>query len=177
MRRRDAKVAADTPAQPSKTSRKKDMHALQSLGESLVDLDPARLAEIGLPERLADAIRAARTISKHEGRRRQLQFVGRLMREVDPAPIRAALERLGAVSRAERARFSAAERWRDRLIEDESALDEFVAAHADVDRVRLVTMVREARAERLRCTQPHQFRALFRFVSGAIAKVPADESS
>ena len=84
------------PARPSKTARKHAMHDLQALGVALIALEPRRLAEMELPERLADAIAAARRITAHEGRRRQIQYVGRLMREVDPAPIREALGRLEA---------------------------------------------------------------------------------
>jgi ribosome-associated protein len=75
----------------SKTRRKRAMHELQGLGVALVELDAARLATIDLPENLIDAIALARTLRKHEARRRQLQYIGRLMRDVDPAPIRAAL--------------------------------------------------------------------------------------
>ena len=96
----------------SKTRRKAEMHDLQSLGEALVRLPAARLAELGLPERLADAIEQARAISKHEARRRQMQFIGRLMRDVDPDPIRARLAQWGEAPAAEKARLAAVERWR-----------------------------------------------------------------
>ncbi len=69
------------------------MHELQDLGEALVALDPVRVAALDLPERLVDAIGQARTITKHEARRRQLQFIGRLMRDVDAQPIKEALAR------------------------------------------------------------------------------------
>jgi ribosome-associated protein len=81
------------PPRPSKTERKRAMHELQALGEELCGVDPAWLAELALPESLADAIERARGITRHEARRRQLQFIGRLMRDVDPEPIRAALLR------------------------------------------------------------------------------------
>lgn len=138
------------------------MLALQELGTTLVALDPGRLAALDLPEPLADAIAQARSIVKHEARRRQLQYIGRLMRDVDPSPIRAALDRIDAVSHAERARFAAAERWRERLLADDPALAEFVAEHPDADRTEFATLVREARAERAGGRPPHRFRALFR---------------
>ena len=81
------------PPQPSKSARKRAMHELQALGEELCAIDPARLAELALPESLAEAIGDARRITAHEARRRQLQFIGRLMRDIDPEPIRAALAR------------------------------------------------------------------------------------
>ena len=119
---------------PSKTRLKREMEALQALGETLVALDNARLAQLALPERLVDAITLARGITKHEARRRQMQYVGRLMRDVDPAPIRAALERWDSVPRAEKARFAALERWRERLLDDAASLDAFVAEHPAADR-------------------------------------------
>jgi ribosome-associated protein len=169
MRRTEPPKPPGDPAAPSKTRRKKDMHALQDLGESLVALDPAKLAELGLPERLVDALALARSITRHEARRRQMQFVGRLMRDVDPEPIRAALERSAGVSRAERVQFAAAERWRDRLLTDADAAGEFVAAHPDVDASALAELVREARAERASGRPPHKSRALFRLVARSVS--------
>jgi hypothetical protein len=93
----------------SKTRRKTEMHDLQSLGETLVQLSAQRLSELGLPERLADAIEQARGISKHEARRRQMQYIGRLMRDVDPEPIRARLAQWGTAPAAEKARLAAVE--------------------------------------------------------------------
>ena len=169
MRRIEPPEPPGDPATPSKTRRKQDMHALQDLGEQLVALEPTRLAELELPERLVDALVLARSITKHEARRRQMQFVGRLMRDVDPEPVRAALERSAGVSRTERARFAAAERWRDRLLDDADAAGEFVAAHPEVDGAVLAELVREARAERASGRPPHKFRALFRLVARFVA--------
>jgi ribosome-associated protein len=76
---------------PSKTRRKRDMHELQALGESLVELDDHEIDRLPIDERLADAVREARTIRSREGRRRQLQFIGRLMRDVDADALRSAL--------------------------------------------------------------------------------------
>lgn len=143
------------------------MHALQDLGESLVALEPAKLHELALPERLVDAIALARGITRHEARRRQMQYLGRLMRGIDPEPIKAALERFAAMPRAERARFAAAERWRDRLLENADAATEFTIAFPHVDARELFELVRETRAERASGRPPHKFRALFRFVNQA----------
>jgi len=76
---------------PSKTKKKQEMHELQRLGAALVELSAAHLERIALPEALAHAVREARRIRSHEGKRRQVQFIGRLMRELDPEPIRAQL--------------------------------------------------------------------------------------
>ena len=91
------------------------MHALQALGERVVALTPEQTATLALPERLLDAIALARTIRAHEGLRRQMQYIGRLMRDVDAASIEAALDGMQHSHRAEVARHHAAERWRDRL--------------------------------------------------------------
>src|SRR5260221_11025547 len=72
---------------PSKTERKRAMHELQALGERLVGLNQEQLAAIALPENLHEAVEQARRITKHEARRRQLQYIGRLMGAVDPEPI------------------------------------------------------------------------------------------
>jgi ribosome-associated protein len=169
MRTRDETPPADDGSAVSKTRRKKAMHDLQSLGEALVDLDRKRLAELDLPERLVDAVAAARGITKHEARRRQLQYIGKLMRDVDPAPIADALERMAEGPRAEKAHFAELERWRDRLLADDAALDDFVARHPGADRARLATLVRDARAERAGGATPKQFRELFRVLKTLVA--------
>ena len=153
---------------PSKTQRKHEMHALQELGLTLVGLDPGRLATLALPERLVDAIALLRKLSKHEARRRQLQYIGRLMRDVDPAPLREAMSTWDQGSDRERARFAATERWRDRLLDDPEGLDAFVAAHAGVQRPALAQLIADARAERLRGAPPRRFRALFREIKRII---------
>jgi len=149
-------------SRPSKTRLKREMEALQALGETLVALDAARLKELDLPERLADAILLARGITKHEARRRQMQYLGRLMRDVDPAPIRSALDRWETVPREEKAKFAALEGWRDRILADATALDAFVAEHPDADRAGLARLAEAARAERSRGEPPRAFRELFR---------------
>src|SRR3954453_7971311 len=101
---------------PSKSQRKRAMHDLQALGERLIALDPARLAQLELPERLADALVQARGITRHEARRRQMQFIGKLMRDVDPEPLKAALARWQQGPDADRARFAQLEQWRDRML-------------------------------------------------------------
>jgi ribosome-associated protein len=146
----------------SKTRRKAQMHALQDLGEALVALDPGKLAQIDLPERLVDAIAEARSIRAHEGRRRQMQFIGKLMRDVDPVPVRAAIDRFAAGVPSDRAEFAAAERWREEMLRDDEALTRFVAEHPGADAAAFASLVREARAERSRGGPPHRYRELFR---------------
>ena len=147
---------------PSKSARKRAMHDLQQLGLDLVALDPGRLATLDLPERLLDAIAMARGITKHEGRRRQLQYIGKLMRDVDPAPLRAAFAAWERGPAVDRARFAAAEQWRDRLLDQADGVTDFLAAHPGADRTSLATLIADARAERARGSPPHKYRALFR---------------
>lgn len=149
---------------PSKTRRKREMLDLQALGVALSKLPEGQFAAIALPESLAAALREARRITSHEGRRRQLQYVGRLMREVDPAPIRAALEGLAGQSAQARARQQLLERWRARLIDDDAALTEFAAAHAGTDLQVLRTLIRNARRELNEAKPPRAQRELFRML-------------
>jgi len=147
---------------PSKTQRKKAMHELQSLGEQLVALNAEQLASVDLPEELRDAVREAWRVKSHEGRRRQLQYIGRLMREVDPAPIRERIAAWEGRSRQHTAREHAIARWRERLLEDESALAEFARLHPCADLQHLRTLVRNASTERDAGRPPKSYRELFR---------------
>ncbi|HXU53342.1 MAG TPA: ribosome biogenesis factor YjgA [Casimicrobiaceae bacterium] len=159
----DAQTGDTAPSPPrSKTQRKREMHDLQALGAALAALDAAHLAAFDLPERLVDALNDLRTITRHEARRRQMQYVGRLMRDVDPEPIAAALARLQEGPRADKARFAAVEGWRDRLIDDDAALAEFVAAHPAASADALRPLIAAARDERRRGAPPRDYRRLFR---------------
>ena len=103
------------PGKPSKSARKRDQLALQDLGERLVALPADKLDRIPLNDDLRDAVLAATGMSARGALRRQRQLIGKLMRHVDPAPIRAALDAVTRTDRAEKARFKDAERWRDRI--------------------------------------------------------------
>jgi ribosome-associated protein len=159
---------------PSKTQRKREMHELQELGARLVELNPGQLDEIGLPEDLRDAIEFAQRTTKHEARRRQLQYIGKLMRSVDPAPIREKLKIWDGISVEHTAKQHRVERWRDRLIEDESAVEELLRAHPGIDARHLRALARKARAERAAGSPPRAYRELFRALR-AIVLDPAGE--
>jgi ribosome-associated protein len=154
---------------PSKTRRKAAMHALQDLGEAMVRLTPARLAALALPEKLADAIAEARHITRWEARRRQMQFIGRLMRDIDPLPIQARLEQWAGAPNAEKARLANAERWRTRLLSEADALDRLCAEIASADRPRLEALVTRVRDERAHGQPPHAYRELFRTLNALFA--------
>lgn len=156
---------------PSKTRRKQQMHALQDLGEELVGLSKERLSQLVLPERLLIEVREAQRITTHEGRRRQMQFLGKLMRDAEPGMVEAIRERLDAwkgLSRAETARMHAMERWRDRLVADDAALTEFIQLHAGVDAQALRNLIRNARKEHAAGKPPRAYREIFRIVREAM---------
>ena len=154
---------------PSKTRRKHEMHALQDLGEALVALDARRLQKLDLPERLVDAIVQARGIRAHEGRRRQIQYIGKLMRTIDPEPVQAALEDWAKGPKEDNARFAVLERWRDRLLAEPTALNEFVGTYPQADRRHLESLIHDANLERTRGGPPHRYRELFRQLKAVVA--------
>jgi len=152
-------------APPSRSRRKREAEALQKLGEELVGLAPARLAEIELPERLADAIHAAQAMHQHGARKRQLQYIGKLMREVDPEPIRGALAAIHQVGHQATALHHRAERWRDRLLhEGDAALEALVAELPQTDRQQIRQWVRSAHRELKQNRPPAAARALYRYL-------------
>jgi ribosome-associated protein len=147
---------------PSKSQLKRDMQALQDLGAQLVALGKESLAKVNLPEDLRAAVRDAQRFTKHEARRRQLQYVGRLMRDVDPAPIQAALDEINGVSAAANARQHALERLRVQLLEDESVLGDIARRHPGADLQHLRQLRRNALKEQAENKPPRAFRELFR---------------
>jgi len=154
----------ETEEKPSKTQRKLAMHGLQALGERLVELNSEQLEAIALPEGLRDAVEAARHITKHEARRRQLQYIGRLMRSIDPEPIREKLKTWDGVSDEGTARLHRIERWRERLIEDDGALAELAGTYPGIDTQRLRALARNAREERSAGRPPRAYRELFQIL-------------
>ncbi len=149
------------------------MHELQALGAALVDLPEAAVAAIAMPEKLAAAVREARRITSHEGRRRQLQYVGKLMRDVDAEPIRRALAERAGQSAQARAQQLTLERWRTRLIEDEGALTAFAEAHPGADLQALRALIRNARKEIAESKPPRAQRELFRMIRELEARANA----
>ena len=154
---------------PSKSQRKRDMHALQDLGSALVELNDDQLAAVELPENLRDAVMEARRLAgKHEARRRQMQYIGKLMRHIDAEPIRASIEAYTAVSREQTARLHKLERWRSRLLEDESSLTELMNAYPHADAARIRLLISNAARERAAGQPPKSFRALFQLLNETI---------
>ena len=146
----------------SKTQRKKEMHELQALGVALVELPESQLAAMQIAEQLLEAVLEAKRIKSHEGKRRQLQYIGRLMRDVDPAPLRAQLDALTGHSAQEAARHRRLEALREKLLADDEALTAYVSEHAGADLQGLRTLIRNARREQKEARPPRAFRELFR---------------
>jgi len=153
---------------PSKTQRKKAMHALQDLGEELVNLSAEQLASFDLPETLREAIEQARRITAHEARRRQSQYIGKLMRDLDADGIRAQLDQLKGTSAAAVAHLHRLERWRERLLEDEDALAVLAAEHPGCDVQHLRQLIRNARRERDESKPPKAFRQIYQVLKDII---------
>jgi ribosome-associated protein len=107
----------------SKTRRKREMTDLQDLGAALVKLSKEQLARIDMPENLREAIEACRPITKHEARRRQHQYIGKIMRNIDAGPIAAQLAEIEAPSKRQTAVFHVAERWRDEIMAEPGAIE------------------------------------------------------
>ena len=147
---------------PSKSAVKRAMNDLQALGAELVELSRDQLKKIDLPDDLRDAVRDAQRITQHEAHRRQLQYIGKLMRNIDPAPIREALDDLKGLSAAANARMHALERLRLRFLEDEKIIGEIAEAHPDADLQHLRQLRRNALKEQELGKPPRAFRELFR---------------
>lgn len=156
----DEDFTEDT-GRPSKTKKKEAMHALQDLGAELVELSVGQLKRINLPEDIFDAVRECQKITAHGARRRQIQYLGKLMRNADDAPIRAGLALLRGESSAETARLHRLERFRARLLEDEAVLAEITAAWPGADLQQLRQLRRNALKEQEAGKPPKSFRAIF----------------
>ena len=152
---------------PSKTQVKRAMLELQELGDALLELPATQLSAFSLPDALARAIAEAKRISSNGAKRRQRQYIGRLMRDIDAEPIRARLAALKGHSREANAKQRQLERWRERLIEDDTALTDFASVHPGADLQALRTLIRNARKELTEGRPPRAQRELFRLVRDA----------
>lgn len=148
---------------PSKSELKRQVRALQDLGDELVALPPAELDDLDLPDDLRDAVIEGRRITAHGARVRQRLYIGKLLRRIDAEPIRAALARRAETDRQRIRREHAIEQWRERLLADEAAAwTELGGRVAPGDLQQLRSLVRQARAERDAARPPAAARQLFR---------------
>jgi ribosome-associated protein len=152
----------------SKTQRKKMMDSLQELGRELVEQPNDKLKKMGLNEDLLSAILEYKRITAHGAKKRQEQYIGRLMRDTDPEPIRAFL----AIGKGESAEHNGwlhlVERWRERLLENDTALPLFLADYPQADIQQLRMLIRNARKEKLELRPPKFFRLLFQSIKETV---------
>ena len=152
----------ETYDKPSKSSLKRAMNDLQALGAELVALSVDQLKKIDLPDDLRDAVRDAQRFTQHEAHRRQLQYIGKVMRNIDPEPIQAALDEIKGLSAAATARMHALERLRTRFLEDETVIGEIADTWPQADLQHLRQLRRNALKEHQQGKPPRAFRELFR---------------
>lgn len=155
----------DKPDQASKTQRKKDMLALQKLGETLIELPESQLAKISLPSDLLREIQLARSLTSRESRRRQLQYIGKIMRHLDAELIQKELKNIQLTNKEQTAEFHLTEKWRDRLIaEGDQAIKEFLDLYPLADRQQLRQLIRKAQHDIAKQTKTGGETQLFKYL-------------
>lgn len=157
--------------QPSKSQIKREMLSLQKLGETLTKLAESELAKIPLPANLLEAILFAHTLNTHESKRRHLQYVGKIMREIDIQPIEIALKKLQSGHDSKTAEFHAIEAWRDRLItKGDEALQSLLSEHSELDRQKLRQLIRKAQHDQANEKNSGAATELFRYLRDHLAR-------
>lgn len=164
----------DSSGPPSKSQVKRDMLALQNLGVALLELPARKLSELGLDERLIEALEVLRAITAHGARKRQMKYVGKLLRDADESALREALSVHHAGHVQDTAQLHVAESWRDRLLNEEAALAEWLALFPQSDTRTFRGLLKSARSEFL--SQAHgdaarkgkSYRQLFRHIRSAL---------
>lgn len=153
----------------SKSQLKREMHALQSLGEELVKLSKDQFEKIVLPEDLHDAIVDARNIRQHGAHKRQLQYIGKLMRNIDSKPIQEQLDTLKGQSTQAVQTLHTIERWRDQLLDNgDQTLEKLLEQYPQTDRQYIRQLLRNAHKEIKANKPPKSTRALFRYLRDII---------
>ncbi len=152
---------------PSKSQLKREMTALQKLGEELVAEPRDRVKRVPMPEDVRDAILECQQIKDHEGRRRQMQYVGKKMRSLDEeeiAAIQRTLDSWKGLSKADTAAMHALERGREKLLANDNALTELMAGHPDLDAQHMRALIRNARKEQAENKPPKAYREIFQIL-------------
>ncbi|MEO8278890.1 MAG: ribosome biogenesis factor YjgA [Ideonella sp.] len=160
-------VDASFANRPSKTRRKQAAHDLQALGEALAGMPDKRLDGLDMPEILRDAIRAYNRTRTHEARRRQMQYIGKLMHRADPEPLREAVAAMQLGHARDSLALHEAEHWRAALVADDEAATRWALAHPDSELQQLRSLVRAARKDAAATPEKRSgkaFRDLFRFI-------------
>ncbi|GBC59898.1 hypothetical protein DENIS_0840 [Desulfonema ishimotonii] len=149
----------------SRSQIKREVQALQKMGEQLVTLSKDQLNAIDMAPELREAVLFAKKSKKHEAVRRQMQRIGAIMREVDPEPVRKALEDIAGGKHQDALRFKQVEGWRDQILAgDDALLEELTGQFQDADRQKLRQLARNARKEKAAEKPPKSSRALFRYL-------------
>lgn len=150
---------------PSKSQLKRESEALQKLGEELLSLRSSDLDSMDLPDSLAEAVHTARKIRSRGGLKRQRQFIGKVMRQIDSESIEKQLAIIKHKHDTNTVAFRRIEQWRDRLLEnDKSALTEIINAHPDIDRQHINQLVHKALREQAKNKPPAAARKLFKYL-------------
>ena len=163
----DAPPPASVYSRPSKTQLKKDSHNLQDLGEAVVALPEDRLTDLPIDESLLNAIQEFKRTRTHEGRRRQMQYIGKLMRRADPEPLREAVAAMQLGRAKDALTLHEAERWRAELIAGDDALTRWTAEHPQGDVQQLRNLIRAARKDAAEAPEQRSgkaYRELFKFI-------------
>ena len=160
----------------SKTKMKKQMNDLQALGMELTKLSNDTLKKIGLDEELFEAIATYKKITSNSALKRQAQFIGRLMRDTDPAPIEAYLAKLRGDNAAHNAFLQRVEQARTRLLADDGAITQFMANFPQADAGKLRTLIRNTKKEQEQNKPPKNFRALFQEIKAVMEAGQSDAS-
>ncbi len=172
-------IALEEVGPPSKTQLKAEADEKQALGEALLTLRADLMARLDLPDKLLEALKEAKRITNFEGRRRQMQFIGKLMRPLDPEPIRAAIDEQANGSADLTLQLHLAEQWRDKLIASDDALGSWLTEHPDTDSQQLRALIRQARKD-AKPEKPGEaarhgksYREIFQLVKQALSEEPA----
>ena len=160
----------------SKTQMKKQMNDLQALGMELTKLSSDTLKKIGLDEELFEAIATYKKITSNSALKRQAQFIGRLMRDTDPAPIETYLAKLRGDNTAHNAFLQRVEQARTRLLADDGAITQFMADFPQADAGKLRTLIRNTKKEQEQNKPPKNFRALFQEIKAVMEAGQSDAS-
>jgi ribosome-associated protein len=158
---------------PSKSELKRQAHEQQKLGVALAALPDAALAATPMPEALRDAIAELRRTRSHEGRRRQVQLIGKLMRQAEIEPLREAVAAAQLGRAHDALALHSAELWRTELVAEDEALPRWMAEHPQTDLQRLRTLIRGARKDaELPPEQRHgrAWRELFQFIKPQLSE-------
>lgn len=155
----------DEELAPSKSQIKRECDAIQKLGEELIALKQNELDSMNLPDELDDAINTARKIKSRAGLKRQRQYIGKIMRQLDSDAIKKQLEKIQHRHDINSAQFRKLEHWRDRLLtDDKTALGEIIESYPEVDRQHINQLVRQAKREQQQEKPPASARKLFKYL-------------